>query len=222
MPDEVIKNPNRKTEQIAVKPSKYVPEWQRLGKEPVVFEPNPSDAMFLGNKKKTPKAPVVNSSAAPKMPQQAPGQEHAPVSPPRTRKQEVESPPQQTKVSVGRNSNWFGTTENGAQLTDKQPDIPYDSVEVPDLEVSSDSGATEEETLQTTASSDEEHLLPGEYGILIKDVLIAKTSSLTKAEGLIEKLLFQEVSEFPNVTFDDVMLIHRLPLKIGVLAVQSE
>lgn len=217
MPDDVIKNPNRKPENsTVVRHSKYVPEWQRLGKEPMIYEANPSDAMFLGNNNKK-RSPKVPPPAQPTKPQQAPGQEHAFVQPPKTKRPAAETqPPQQTKVSVGQNGNWFDVEE------EKQEPIAYE--EIPDPPGQPAFEVSEEETEdapqeKVEESEDSEKLLPGEYGVLIKDVLIAKTSSLSKAEGVIDKILFEQLEQFADVTFDDIMLIRRLPLKMGVLAV---
>lgn len=215
MPDDVIKNPNRKTGQPAVKPSKYVPEWQRLGKEPVIYEANPSDAMFLNNNKK--RAPVKTQSpnTNPTSKVQAPGQEHAPVSPPKTKKPEPEAtPPQQTKVSVGQNVNWFDVEK------ENQSDILYD--EIPDppdsaFEVSDES----DEPDAPDQGSEDEALNPGDYGVFVKGELVYKTASLREAESFVEKVLFDEVPDFSKVTIDDIMLIRRLALKIGVLAVSE-
>ncbi len=189
---DVIKNPNRKTEQsITVKSSKYVPEWQRLGREPIIYESNPSDVMFLGNNNKK-KGQKVPSSTKPKSVQ----------------------PPQQTKVSVGQNANWFDAEE-------KQEPILYEEVSDPP-EQSSFEVSEDEENVAAEAQMEEksEKLSPGEYGILVKDVLIAKTSSLSKAEEIIDKILFGQAEQFSDINFDDdIMLIRRIPLKIGVLAI---
>lgn len=219
MPDDVIKNPNRKPEQsTTVRSSKYVPEWQRLGKEPMIYEANPSDAMFLGNnnKKRSQKVPPPAQPSKPAQVQQAPGQEHAFVQPPKTKRPVAEvQPPQQAKVSVGQNGNWFDAEE------ERQEPIPYEDVPDPPgqpaFEVSEEDEP--EEAAPVEKAEDSEKLAPGEYGILVKDVLIAKTPSLSKAEGIIDKILFEQIEQFSDVTFDDVMLIRRLPLKVGVLAV---
>lgn len=213
----MIKNPNRKPEQsTTIKSSKYVPEWQRLGKEPMVYEANPSDAMFLGNNKK--RSQKVPTHQPVQSVQQAPGQEHTFVQPPKTKLPVTENqPPQQAKVSVGQNSNWFDVEE------EKQNPISYDEISDPPGQAVFEVSEEETETTHTVEKAEEsENLASGEYGILVKDALVAKTSSLSKAEEIIEKILFEQIEQFSNVTFDDVMLVHRLPLKIGVLAIDRQ
>lgn len=213
MANDIIKNKNRVIGKIPVQKSKYVPEWQRLGKEPVIYEANPSDAMFLNNKKRAPvKTQSPGTTFAPKTKQQiqmAPGQEHAPVQPPKTRKpQVIEGPPQQTKVSSGQNTNWFGSHEDNPN-----EDISYDEIQTPpDFEVSEEDESVE---------SDEQILKPGEYGVLVKDTFVLKTHSLSDAEAMVEKILFDELPAFSKVTIDDIILIRRLSLKVGVLAVSE-
>lgn len=212
MSDDVIKNPNRKLGQPVVRSSKYIPEWQRLGKEPMIYETNPNDVMVLGGKKKT---PMKTSNLKPST--QAPGQEHAPVLPPKTKRPETEiQPPQQAKVSIGQNGNWFDVEE------DKQPPIAYDEIPDPpksDFEVSDEE--SDEESEEDDKSDSTEMLKPGEYGILVKNTFVAKTSSLSEAEVILEKILFDELPAFSKVTMDDIMLIHRLTLKVGVLALSE-
>jgi len=201
MSDDIIKNPHRKNKPVAR--SKYVPEWARLGKEPIVYEGNPSDAMFLNSKKRSPmkSSNVVTSNTDLNQEQtvvhQPPKVKRAPV---------VEnSIPHQTKISVGQNKNWFDSEED----PDASSDIMYDEIPDPPSPVlSDDSGVSDEQSLQ-----------PGEYGVLIKGVVVVKTFVLKEAEAIIEKILFDQLPQFSKVSIDDIALHMRLPLKVGVLAV---
>lgn len=179
MSSDVIKNPNRKKE-ITVKKSKHIPEWMRLGKEPIVYETNPTDAMFLGNKKGVTMKPVPKN------------------------KVEIitkDIPPQQGKVSVGQNNNWFDPEEKKAAeeiLFDEVPDLP-----------------------ESEEDSSQQILEPGQYGVLVKDTFVLKTFILAEAEDIIEKILFDQLPQFSKVSIDDILLIRRLSLKVGVLAISE-
>lgn len=190
-----FKNPNRKVDQSMIKSSKYLPEWQRLGKEAIVYETNPSDLILLNGKKKesvkTLKPSVLSNGL---------------INPLKVKPQ-PDSLPQQTKVSVGLHNNWLDSTE------EKQSPISYDDVPdppKPDSEML-DEVIEEPESIEILKS--------GEYGIFVKNVFVVKTTLLSESEEIIEKILFDEIPAFSKVSMGDIMLIHRLPLKIGVLAV---
>ncbi len=195
MSDKIIKNPYRK-DKSSLTHSKYVPEWIRLGKEPIIYEGNSSDAMFLNTKKRSPMKPSNVASNQEQAVTQSPKIKKAPV---------VENHiPHQTKISVGQNENWFDPRSD----PDASADIMYDEIPDPPSSLLDDSGISDEQSLQ-----------PGEYGILIKGVIVVKTFILKEAEAMIEKILFDQLPQFSKVSIDDIALHMRLPLKVGVLAV---
>lgn len=190
--DEIIKNPRRKNKPVVR--TKHVPEWIRLGKEPIVYEANPSDVMFLNNKKRSP----MKSSAV---------SEQTPVQPPKVKRASAveSSVPQHTKISVGQSRNWFEEDPSTSE------EILYEEI--------ADPPESEEAEESVEESVTEQVLDSGEYGVLVKGFVVMKTFVLKEAEAMIEKILFDQVPEFSKVSIDDISLIMRLPLKVGVLAV---
>lgn len=203
MSNNFFKNPNRKPSSAA-KHSKYVPEWIRLGKEPHYYENNPNDALLSKGRKRT----LVQ-------PQQGYKNQETHLVVKGT--SEKTSLPKKTNVAVGQNKNWFeGTPEEEEKVGSEK--INYDSIAVPN-DSHSDHLEDEEDVV-----SDEEHnepngIQPGEYGVIVQGVIIFQTSILSEAEAMIERILFDQLPEFSKIGVNDIVLIKRLPLKVGVLAV---
>lgn len=209
--DKIIRNPNRFREQ---KPtiSKYVPEWQKYGLEPIVSKVNPED---FNMQQRRPRPDDTDEDRVPV--EMAPIPEYVPIQPPNTVREKPQDLPPETsphKVSVGVHKNWFeihsGTETNDEVLYDEIPSPPEMSDE--QFEVSDD---------VPTESSDEPTLAdvePTHYALFVKGALIYSSQLIGEIEKIIEEILFDQES-LGNLTLDDIVLVKRIPLKVGVLAV---
>ena len=104
---------------------------------------------------------------------------------------------------------WFDESEDNA-------DIPYDEIELPP-EVKN---LAEDEVQET----DEEDvslngMLPGEYCVFVCGALISSCMTREEAELLIQQVLCEDYDSH-EVTINDIMLLKRLPIKVGVLSVE--
>ncbi|HLG28321.1 MAG TPA: hypothetical protein VI423_11090 [Paenisporosarcina sp.] len=197
--DKVIKNPGRKVG--PVERQVYVPEWVRLGREPIVQETNPRDFTMVGSKKNPPQRSLSTLSEA-QAPIQLPNKAMAHV---------VSTPPQQTKVTVGMSKNWFDASDNH-EVTDE---ILYDEVPDPPIEAEVDDQDKPSEHLQLIGGIE-----AGSYGIIVRGVLAAKADSAKEAEAIVESILFDGLPNFSGVLLEDIIVMKRIPLKVGVLTVE--
>lgn len=150
---DVIKNPDRQKK--IVEP--YTPEYQRLGKDPIIDQYDPE--IFTKQKKKHESFDV----------------------------------PKQAHANVGQNSNWF---EPSSPATSKQKRVV----------------GSKQNGVAASSNIDE-----GQYCILISNKIVATSDSKIEIENIIESILFDEGKEFENVTISDIMLIKRVPIKVGVV-----
>lgn len=106
--------------------------------------------------------------------------------------------PEQLKINIGQNSDWKSVSEEEKELTKEilVKDVP----DPPKKEV------------KTNKSF---FLSGGEYGVIVKNKLIKKSSSLEDCELVVQQLLFNDELE---LTVDDIVLIKRFTLKFGVIA----
>ncbi len=220
MSDKVIKNPNREKKHQE-RPTKYIPNWMQMGIDPVVHDVS-NDFKIAAMKKKPKLSPV-------------PVAEHIPVQPPLTQvaissQKDSNQIPNQTRVNVGLNKNWFeDSSSNEEILFDEIPDPPLpesDSFvddalpefDVPDLESEDASGLELEDFGNGT--EDNEQVQPGEYCLLVRGNLVAKSLFKEEVEEIIEKILFDQAYGLTNVTIEDIVLMKRIPLRVGILAME--
>lgn len=212
--DKVRKNPNRRVPGPVVK-SNYVPEWQRYGYEPIGFQVGTDD--FNMHQKRTRQEDPEQQNGSPT--DMAPIPEYIPIQPPNTMRDRATNAPESApkKVSVGTHKNWF-EAHIDPQATDPilYEEIP-DPPEVEELEVE-DEMPEQQEQQEQNEHQDLSDIEPGYYAIFVKGDLIYSSQSSTDIEKVIEDILFDQQETANSVTLDDIILVKRISLKVGVLA----
>lgn len=228
---KVIRNPLRKKNPN--ERGSYLPEWARLGVSPTeVFETSKEFQMMPKHKKKKKFAqqqaqPIAKQSSAPN--QQIQGNVQVP----------------HPKVHSKYDPNWF-VKDGDSKLTKvftaeeiADPVIPDDilrskllaneqepfivEVDEDDEEDDDDSSEESEEDIDEendfTAEALSE-LKPKEYALLVRGQVVFSTFDLAEMESTIEDISYDGL-DGEQVKFEDISLIRRIPLKIGILAVSS-
>lgn len=180
--------------------STYVPEYVKLGKEPIVYE-----GKSMGS---TP-PPITNKKVARQHPQPA--------------QQNTRQVPQQIVTHSG--------TQAATQLTTQPTRVPsvgnrnwYEGTPEEEVRVSTQEFSYDEIPTPATGDSEEDELAilePGEYGVLIRNQIVWSSTSLQEVESFIEKILFGSVQEYSDVSPNDIVLIKRIPFKVGVAAIDG-
>lgn len=211
MSNNFFKNPNRKRTS-ETKHSKYVPEWMRLGKESQLYENNPNDALSSKGRKRILVQPQQDhKNQETHLLVKGVSEKTAPST--INQKNKVENLPQKTNVAIGQNKNWFeGTSEEEEKLGSEK--IDYDSIAMPH-----ESSVEDEEDVISNEEHESGVIQPGEYGVVVQGAVIFQSFVLSEAEAMIERILFDQLPEFSKIGVNDIVLIKRLPLKVGVLAV---
>lgn len=157
---DVIKNPDRQKKTV----EPYTPEYQRLGKDPVVVPYDP--AIFS-----KPDAGV----------------------------------PKQVHANVGQSSNWFEPPQN---ITSSAIDSSTKAKRVV-------SAKTVNNNVSIANGSND--IVEGQYCLLIRNKIFAISDSKSEIENMIESILFDDGKEFENLTINDLVLIKRMPIRVGVV-----
>lgn len=166
----------------------YEPEYKRLNREPEIKEVKVYD--FQNRKGKSPKR-IVDEEPQQILPQSLDG-----------------NVPQQTHVFVGQNNNWFDSGPKS--IVNEIEKTVNDLVE-----------KTEEAVIENNAEpsipriSDVE---AGNYCLFIKGDIIAISESKDSLVNFVESILFDNDPKFKDITVNDLLLVKRLHLKVGVLA----
>lgn len=113
-------------------------------------------------------------------------------------------------------SSVVSTTEGGSALSDPNQEqfVIEDGTEDAEDAEDADHSSMSEENL---SSSDEEfNLDPGSFALFLKGKMIAQVESQKAAIELIDKILFDSNSGYNNIDVNDLVLIKRLEINIGV------
>lgn len=230
----VLKNPKRLSDQqIASKRKPYIPEYVRLGMDPPEpAEFSPTDFIFASKKKNS----VPLGVKAPVMPT---GKVFI-------KAEEREIPQQFPVASGNnREHTWYPTEEDdqfqfqeyaNGPINDEEISLPpmkrgarqehhpylnelpkqhpnyliQEQIEQVDdyEEESSDGKKTENESVH--------NLTNGNFYIFLDDKVVYVCNSLSKIESMVEFILFNEASPFEIENAEDLVVMERLPVKIGV------
>lgn len=203
-----IKNPKRLTdEQVAAKKRAYVPENVRLGMEPPPpVEVVPTDFAFSKKKR-----PFVTSSRGPI---QNPS---LPVGKVFIKAESQRQPPQQYPVTSGysHEHTWYPTDEDDMEEfeTFTHEEISEEDVPIPGHQIE-----VEEDHREVQMNPVSVHNLPtGNFCIFLNDSLIYAHDSIEKIEAMIEFILFDETSPFQVEQAEELVVLERLPIRIGVM-----
>ena len=114
--------------------------------------------------------------------------------------------------------NWYDIHLNKIEDEEKAGTEEIFAEDVPDVpDVPDDLQETSEEKTILNQSSNLEDLSPGEYCLVVKGSVIASSDSKEGLEAILESLIFDNESEFD---VNEIILLKRLPLKIGVLVLE--
>lgn len=230
---KIIRNPLRKRQN---EKGSYLPEWARLGVSPTeVFETSKEFQMMPKHKKKKKFAQQQQQQVQ----QPAPKQSVVPV-------QQVQANVQvpQPKARGKYDPNWF-IKDGDPKLTKVFTEEEVSDPVVPDNILRSKLRANEQESFIVEVEEDDEEeydeseeepeddsaeeeddytaealseLKPKEYALLIRGQVVFSTFDLIEMESTIEDISYNGL-DGEQIKFEDISLIRRIPLKIGILAV---
>jgi hypothetical protein len=230
--EKVIKNPNRGKN--IHEASDYQPEYIRLDKEPVFQNVKPHEGQYfnppksnLGGRGRPPVAQTVKPSGRPIVPVH----ELSDVVSPDSLKASLPAVKASSvaKLAVGHNKTWSDSISDDDPILIQE--FSYDEVQSPPSMYSNleevveapkeNVVITQLKVISKVSNKFEsiKDLQQGDYAIIIDGKLIKKFTNVKEAEIFIENILFDGVSD---VNADDIFLIKRFALKVGVLAVEKE
>lgn len=229
--EKIIKNPNRKPPGEI---QKYTPNWVKLGVEPVVYENPEKDFIMMGKKKSRPaQQPAMTAPPSSQLPNLSNLSNHAEII-------------MKTKSTTPTSAPAVGSDTTGTWLDNHGPEseeIDYDDVSLPPLEGLSltslleevtpydeeidesddvDSETSEDDTSKKSSDPFEDALFseistldPDEYVLFVKGSVVLVSKDSEEVEKLIDQLIFESSTE--TITVNDLVLIKRVPLRVGVL-----
>lgn len=115
----------------------------------------------------------------------------------------------------------FSTSETVPMPFDHDKDIMYSEIDVPDslVDLANPFNLPNEyesiDDQDDSEGNESSELLPGEYVVLMRGKQVHRGMELSVVEEVVENLLFKE-----TCTLEDIMVLRRIKLKIGVLAVE--
>ena len=209
MDDRVIKNPARKK---AVTREPYTPEYIRLGRDPVVNAVKSAEFM-VSRKKRRQDLPEIDSGSMGPVP----------------------------RSSVTRGASDEGVSFELA--SDPNEEIAYDDIPEPPVDIQdnpqeddqsdsdlldallADSEESDDSDLDELKPDDLEpedlnRTQPGEYCLYVCGILVAQGLGQEDAELIIQRFLSEDDPNFKEITINDIILMKRIPVRVGVLAME--
>lgn len=134
----------------------------------------------------------------------------------------VSDVPEQTHVFVGRNQNWFETSKEVIEASIKNESLEIlDEPKEPEFKSVVDELEKNVDEVMEKPQLKIDSLEIGNYCLFYKGELLTIDSYTNESiTEFIESIIFGSDSKYEGLSVNDLILVKRLPIKVGVLVVE--